>query len=57
MMAENVSQEIDQYGHLEKLIAEMRKTISQQGQVIASLQQNQALPPETVSQVTKESTI
>ena len=56
-MAENVSQETDQYGHLEKLIAEMRNTISQQGQVIASLQQNQALPPETASQSTNESAI
>ena len=56
-MAENVSQETDQYGHLEKLIADMRNSISQQGQVIASLQQNQALPPETASQSTNESAI
>ena len=56
-MVENVSQNTEQYGHLEQIIVEMRNTISQQGQVLASLQQKQALPPETVSQATNESTI
>ena len=44
-MVENVSQDTDQYGHLEKLMAKIRNTISQQGQVIASLQQKQVSPP------------
>ena len=56
-MAENVSEDTDQYGQLEKLIAEMRNTISQQGQVIASLQQKQVMPPENIGQGTNESAI
>ena len=42
-MAENDSQDTDRYGHLETQIADMRNTISQQGQVIANLQQKQTL--------------
>ena len=48
---------MDRYGQLEKLIAELRNTISQQGQVIVSLQQKQASPPETISPATNESVI